>query len=72
MSEKAPGRTPAPVGREIARRSKSNLAFALSTLPRRRKEDMMTFYAFCRVIDDIADEPVDTVVSSVPGLSQFV
>jgi phytoene synthase len=51
----------APVGREIARRSKSNLAFALSTLPRQRKEDMMTFYAFCRVIDDIADEPVDTV-----------
>jgi phytoene synthase len=61
MSEKASGRTPAPAGREIARRSKSNLAFALSTLPRQRKEDMMTFYAFCRVIDDIADEPVDTV-----------
>src|SRR4029079_10312194 len=45
----------------IARRSKSNLALALSTLPRRRKQDMLTFYAFCRVIDDIGDEPVDTV-----------
>lgn len=62
MSEKKPSRAAAPpVGREIARRAKSNLAFALSTLPRQRKEDMMTFYAFCRVIDDIADEPVDTV-----------
>lgn len=53
--------TRVPVSRQIARRSKSNLALALSTLPRRRKQDMVTFYAFCRVIDDIADEPVDTV-----------
>lgn len=51
----------APVSRQIAQRSKSNLALALSTLPRQRKEDMMTFYAFCRVIDDIADEPVETL-----------
>jgi phytoene synthase len=50
-----------PVSRQIARRSKSNLAFALSTLPRTRKRDMMTFYAFCRVVDDIADEPVDSI-----------
>jgi len=46
----------APLPRQIARRSKSNLAFALWTLPRARRNDMMTFYAFCRVIDDIADE----------------
>lgn len=46
----------APLARQIARRSKSNLAFALSSLPRARKRDMMTFYAFCRVVDDIADE----------------
>ena len=41
---------------QIARRSQSNLAFALSTLSRARKRDMMTFYDFCRVIDDIGDE----------------
>jgi phytoene synthase len=46
----------APLARQIARRSKSNLAFALATLPRQRKRDMITFYAFCRVIDDIADD----------------
>ncbi|RBP47705.1 farnesyl-diphosphate farnesyltransferase [Roseimicrobium gellanilyticum] len=70
MSEKTPSRA-APVGREIARRSKSNLAFALSTLPRQRKEDMMTFYAFCRVIDDIADEPVDTVEERQLALDEW-
>ncbi len=45
-----------PRASQIARRSKSNLAFALSTLPRQRRRDMVTFYAFCRVIDDLADE----------------
>jgi len=51
----------APVSRQIARSSKSNLAFAFSTLSRTRKQDMMSFYAFCRVIDDIADEPSSPV-----------
>lgn len=41
---------------EITRKAKSNLAFALSCLPRQRKRDMITFYAFCRVIDDLADD----------------
>ena len=35
----------------------SNLAFALGCLPRDRREDALVFYAFCREIDDIADEP---------------
>jgi phytoene synthase len=60
-----------PVSRQIARRSKSNLALALSTLPRRRKQDMLTFYAFCRVIDDIADEPVDTVEERARSLADW-
>lgn len=41
---------------EITRQAKSNLAFALHILPRERRDDMIVFYAFCRVIDDIADE----------------
>ena len=40
---------------EIVRRSGSNLAFALAVLPREKRADMRVFYAFCRVIDDIAD-----------------
>jgi 15-cis-phytoene synthase len=45
---------------EITRKSQSNLAFALSTLPPARKRDMISFYAFCRVIDDIADDEAVT------------
>ena len=42
---------------EITRRSRSNLAFALACLPAKRRRDMVSFYAFCRVVDDIADDP---------------
>ena len=42
---------------QIAQKAKSNLAFALGCLPKERKRDMITFYAFCRVVDDIADDP---------------
>ncbi len=42
---------------QIVRQAKSNLAFALGCLPPERKRDMVSFYAFCRVVDDIADDP---------------
>ena len=41
----------------ITRASKSNLALAFIALPKARREAITIFYAFCRVIDDIADEP---------------
>lgn len=41
---------------EITRQAKSNLAFALGILPKDRREDAVIFYAFCRVIDDLADD----------------
>lgn len=44
-------------GSEITRRAKSNLAFALRILPKERRDDMETFYAFCRTMDDLADDP---------------
>ncbi|PYK29479.1 MAG: squalene synthase HpnD, partial [Verrucomicrobia bacterium] len=40
----------------ITRTSKSNLALAFVSLPKGRRRDITTFYAFCRVIDDIADD----------------
>jgi 15-cis-phytoene synthase len=40
---------------KITRESKSNLALAFVALNRERREDITVFYAFCRVIDDIAD-----------------
>jgi len=39
----------------ITRQSKSNLALAFVSLGRERKRDITVFYAFCRVVDDIAD-----------------
>lgn len=42
---------------QIARKAKSNLALALVCLPEERRRDMISFYAFCRVVDDIADDP---------------
>jgi phytoene synthase len=39
----------------ITRQSKSNLALAFVSLGHERKRDITIFYAFCRVIDDIAD-----------------
>lgn len=41
--------------KKITRRSKSNLALAFVSLGKERRADITTFYAFCRVIDDIAD-----------------
>ncbi|HSH39716.1 MAG TPA: squalene/phytoene synthase family protein [Chthoniobacterales bacterium] len=40
---------------KITRESKSNLALAFVSLGAERRRDITTFYAFCRVIDDIAD-----------------
>jgi phytoene synthase len=48
--------TPSIHAADVARKAKSNLAFALACLPRDRRRDMTTFYAFCRLVDDIADE----------------
>ena len=42
---------------KITRESKSNLALAFVALGRERRNDITIFYAFCRVIDDIADAP---------------
>ena len=41
---------------KITRQSKSNLALAFVSLGRERRHDITIFYAFCRVIDDIADD----------------
>lgn len=39
----------------ITQQSKSNLALAFVSLGRERRRDITTFYAFCRIIDDLAD-----------------
>lgn len=41
---------------KITRESKSNLALAFVALGRERRRAITTFYAFCRLIDDVADD----------------
>ena len=41
----------------ITRASKSNLALAFVALPPDRRKDISLFYAFCRIVDDITDDP---------------
>ncbi len=56
---------------EITRKAESNLAFALKILPKDRRDDMVVFYAFCRTVDDIADEPEVPVSRRAEGLKSW-
>lgn len=57
---------------EITRKAKSNLAFALVSLPKENRDDVTTFYAFCRIIDDIADDPNNSITFKTEGLKHWV
>ncbi len=56
---------------EITRKAKSNLAFALNILPRERRQDMVVFYAFCRTMDDLADEQGATMEARTQALDAW-
>ncbi len=56
---------------EITRKAESNLAFALKILPKDRRDDMVVFYAFCRTVDDIADELGISVAKRSEGLKTW-
>jgi 15-cis-phytoene synthase len=45
-----------PASQTITRKSASNLALAFILLPREERHAMTALYAFCRVVDDIADD----------------
>lgn len=48
--------------RTITRKSASNLALAFTLLPQEKRDAMSALYAFCREVDDVADE--DSVPAS--------
>ena len=60
-----------PTAAEITRKAKSNLAFALQCVPADRREHLVTFYAFCRVIDDLADDLEMPVWDKKAGLARW-
>jgi len=45
-----------PVSAQITQRSASNLALAFIMLPKAKRAGMSALYAFCREVDDVADE----------------
>src|SRR5438094_3803229 len=55
----------------ITRQSKSNLALAFVSLGRERKRDITIFYAFCRVVDDIADSAQLSVIEKRVRLANW-
>lgn len=55
----------------ITRKSGSNLALAFVALDRERREAMSVFYAFCRVVDDIADDPELPKAEKVARLDEW-
>ncbi|MEY2575624.1 MAG: 15-cis-phytoene synthase [Verrucomicrobiota bacterium] len=56
---------------KITRDSKSNLALAFVALGRERRNDITIFYAFCRVIDDIADDAETSSEEKAGALSAW-
>lgn len=48
--------TSATASRNITRKSASNLALAFVLLPKAKRDAMSALYAFCREVDDVADE----------------
>ena len=54
---------------KITRDSKSNLALAFIALAgRERRNDITVFYAFCRLVDDIADSPETSIEEKAGAL----
>ena len=47
--------------RAITRKSASNLALAFVMLPKAKRDGMSALYAFCREVDDVADEDAASV-----------
>ncbi|HEX9046049.1 MAG TPA: presqualene diphosphate synthase HpnD [Verrucomicrobiae bacterium] len=50
----------APQSHALTQKSASNLALAFILLPREKRDAMAALYAFCRAVDDVADEDTAT------------
>ena len=56
---------------QITRQSKSNLALAFVSLGAEQRRDITTFYAFCRLIDDIADSAELSIAEKAERLTAW-
>lgn len=60
-----------PESQAITRKSASNLALAFILLPKPKREAMSALYAFCREVDDVADEDAAPVEARRAGLARW-
>ncbi len=56
---------------QVAARKSSNLAFAFFCMEKQRAEDMAVFYAYCRILDDIADEETQSLEDRIKALNAW-
>lgn len=49
----------------------SNLALALWCLPKSDRDDALVFYDFCRAVDDLADDPANSVEQKTSQLARW-
>ncbi len=57
--------------KDITKKAKSNLAIAFACLCRQRRKDMISLYAFCRIVDDLADSPSLPRDKKIAGLNEW-
>ncbi len=57
--------------RNITRKSASNLALAFCLLPKQKRDAMSALYAFCREVDDVADDESAPVESRRKKLTEW-
>ncbi len=57
--------------RAITRKSASNLALAFVLLPKEKRDGMSALYAFCREVDDVADEESVPAAERLARLAQW-
>src|SRR5437899_2255129 len=57
--------------RTITRKSASNLAAAFVLLPKAKRDGMSALYAFCRQVDDVADEETHPLEQRRSALAQW-
>jgi phytoene synthase len=55
----------------ITRKSASNLALAFILLPKEKRQGMAALYAFCREVDDVADEESAPAATRQEGLNAW-
>jgi len=59
------------VSETITRKSASNLALAFILLPRKKRSGMAALYAFCREVDDVADDESVPIAARRSALEQW-